>query len=132
MILVAKSFVSANIGRARRVSSREKVAGSRSCALSAGHSSGTLVRHQPFLQPSFRLTLRSNRRLRIGLDIFHRSVRLFCLRSGIHPGYTQKMGSPSRHLPVAPECQLAQLDKPVSDKAHPGRRDEQRPKIYKG
>ena len=56
MILVAKSFVSANIGRARRVSSRDKVAGSRSCALSAGHSSGTLARHYSFLQPSFRLT----------------------------------------------------------------------------
>ena len=78
MILVAKSFVSANIGRARRVSSREKVAGSRSCALSAGHSSGTLARHYSFLQPSFRLTSLSNRRLRIGLYIFDCSVRLFC------------------------------------------------------
>ena len=29
MILVAKSFVSANIGRGRRVPSRDKVAGSR-------------------------------------------------------------------------------------------------------
>ena len=78
MILVAKSFVSANIGRARRVSSRDK--GGRQplmrliCEAFFGYLSSALLVPATILP----IDWRSNRRLRIGLYIFDCPVRLFC------------------------------------------------------
>ena len=109
MILVAKSFISANIGRSKHLSSRDRVADSSSYALSARLCfGGALVRHYSFLQPSFRLTRYPIGCLELVVEcvyIFNRPIRPFCFDCPFTAvtSTTQKMGFTIATPPGSPK-----------------------------